>query len=104
MNEGKKFLESVSITPNPVDKKILPAVLFRWTGTGTGDMTVSIYTVNGELVRRLSAKFETFFQFIPWDLRTANGDNVAQGYYVVVFETVNDEGFTDRKVEKLAIK
>ncbi|HPI04231.1 MAG TPA: hypothetical protein PKZ78_10375, partial [Candidatus Goldiibacteriota bacterium] len=104
LNEGKKFLESVLITPNPVDKKVLPAVLFRWTGSGFGEMTVSIYTINGELVRRLSAKFETFFQFIPWDLRAANGDNVAQGYYVVVFEAVSKEGFTDRKVEKLAIK
>ena len=116
LNEGKKYLDDVKIIPNPYtaqDKKDGRELVITWSaGTdNNGETTVRIYNMAGELVKTFGAEMQISFMGIntgmggvSWNMRTASNDYIASGYYVVVVETKNDEGYIDRKVEKLAIK
>jgi len=116
LNEGKKYLEDIKIIPNPYttqDRKEGRELVITWkAGTANnGETTVKIYNMAGELVKSFNAEMQISFMGIntgmggvSWNMRTASNDYIASGYYVVVVETKNDEGYIDRKVEKLAIK
>ena len=116
LNEGKKYLEDIKIIPNPYtaqDKKEGRELVITWSaGTANnGETTVKIYNMAGELVKSFNAEMQISFMGIntgmggvSWNMRTASNDYIASGYYLVVVETKNDEGYIDRKVEKLAIK
>lgn len=116
LNEGKKYLDDIKIIPNPYtaqDKKDGRELVITWSaGTANnGETTVKIYNMAGELVKSFNAEMQISFMGIntgmggvSWNMRTASNDYIASGYYLVVVETKNDEGYIDRKVEKLAIK
>jgi hypothetical protein len=102
LNEGKQYMSDVKILPNPYNGKVRTNMAITWKSGGAGDVDVKIFNSVGELVRTVHTKLES--GGILWDMRTASGDEVAQGYYICVIQARDSNGYSDRKIEKLVIE
>lgn len=104
LREQKNYLDSLVIIPNPYSPASgYTPVVFRWTaGTETGSAFIKIYNIAGELVKTLTGKIEDPAG-LSWDTYITKGERAGTGLYICVLETRNTEGYTNRKVEKLAI-
>ena len=77
--------------PNPwkSDKHAKPEINFDGFPQNTVT-TLRIFTISGELVRKLSGMGS-----IPWDLRNGSGETVASGVYIYI-ATANNEKRTGK--------
>jgi flagellar hook assembly protein FlgD len=110
LNNSTKSLSSVLVLPNPLKFGVDKSAKIGWMGTGTSKVRISIYNPSGEAVRFLSGKMSpsgignVSTGSINWDMRTSGNVLVAQGYYILIAESDNDQGHIDRKIIKFAIK
>jgi flagellar hook assembly protein FlgD len=102
LNEGKTDISNIKILPNPYQGKTRTNIAVTWKSSGVGFVDVKIFNSVGELVRSINTKLET--DGILWDMKTASGDDVAQGYYICVIQARDSNGYSDRKIEKLVIE
>ncbi len=106
LNEGNNYLEEVKAYPNPYVGKSRSFITIAWKGKDNkipyGDAVISIYNAAGELIARLTEDASKLS--VKWNMKTAGGDNVSQGYYICVVELKNNEGYLDRKWIKIAVK
>lgn len=60
------------------------------------DVTISIYTLAGRLVKRIKAQAVSNFNAVPWDGRDEDGDELANGLYLyrIVARGQGDDGQT----------
>ena len=102
-----KNLSSIRVVPNPyiVTHELEPHLLpnqssgrgerfVRFTHVPPG-ANISIFTVRGDLVRKLHQD-NLYDGDVKWDLRTAENLDVAYGVYVYVVETANSGSTTGK--------
>jgi hypothetical protein len=106
LTQTSKFSGNVEIWPNPyVGGKGIPKQLkFVWVpGTTTGNMSVSIYNIAGELVRQWSVDLQS--ASIVWDLKAADDvSSVASGLYVVIYQIKDSMGNQTVKILKMTLQ
>jgi len=103
LREGKVYIEELKAVPNPYVKGSGGIIRFEWTlqGAEAGTVTIRIYNVAGELIKRLEGYLAA--GAINWDLKTEDGNDATRGIYIAVMEAKNSEGYKDRKIIKFAI-
>ncbi|MBP7793270.1 MAG: hypothetical protein KA120_09465 [Candidatus Goldbacteria bacterium] len=103
LREGKVYIGELKAVPNPYVKGSGGIIRFEWTlqGAETGTVTIRIYNVAGELIKRLEGYLAA--GAINWDLKTEDGNDATRGIYIAVMEAKNSEGYKDRKIIKFAI-
>jgi flagellar hook assembly protein FlgD len=105
LREDKTYLAGLEIWPNPfTNESVSGSVVFRWTcvtAGETGDAYIRIYNIAGELVKQINTTLEA--GLAAWDLRTGSYEHVGTGIYIAVITTKNEQGYTDIKVQKLAV-
>ncbi len=97
-------LGEIKVMPNPYkgpEVSKVDHIIIGWTYVGTGWVTVYIYNINGEQVKKFKAKLED--GMVAWDVKASNGDTIGAGYYIAVIESKNSEGRLERKTQKFAI-
>lgn len=98
-------LGDVKIMPNPYRGPVVSKVDhidIGWSFTGTGWVTVYIYNLQGEQVKKFKARLED--GGVAWNLMASNGEEpIAAGYYVAVINSRNSEGLLERKTAKIAV-
>jgi flagellar hook assembly protein FlgD len=105
LREERLYFDKITAIPNPAmagsDEN--PYLTIQWTlhGVETGRITVKIYNVAGELVRRLEGDLTA--GSLQWDMKTDNGKYVSRGIYICVIEGKNSEGYRDKKLLKVGI-
>ncbi len=98
--------ESYYVFPNPVNPKQSPA-RFKYYIAGDFEISINIFTVNGNPVRTVldkSLKLSGYHSEDTWDAKNETGHEVISGVYLCVM-SVNDKaaGRTTRLVRKLAV-
>ncbi len=82
----------VSVVPDPMQDHTVFSFVQPGQAGSTVNVTLSIYTVAGQLVRTLTASSSESAIEIPWDGRDANGNALSNGAYVFV---ANVQDITD---------
>ena len=100
LKEGGKFFSGIKVMPNPY-KGEGPGMEFRWDTNETGNATLSIYNINGELVRVISEKLEK--RSAKWNMLTNEGSQASNGIYVAVLYGESSGGNRDRIKVKAAV-
>lgn len=104
LREDKTYLDTFEIWPNPYTEDAgSNPIIFNWsckTAGETGEVYIRVYNVAGELVKQIKTKLET--ATAAWDLK-AGLEHVSRGIYVAVISSVNEQGYRDMKVQKLAV-
>ncbi len=77
VSEDFDDLEQVVIWPNPFSRRTGDQIVFRGL---TPQATISIYSVSGQLVRRIEHENGTSRQ--TWDGRNGHGDKIPDGIYI----------------------
>jgi len=62
--------------------------------TAVDEVTISIYTVGGRLIRILDGTTNINYNQVPWDGTDEQGDQVANGVYLYVIEVRSFEDET----------
>ncbi|MBP7793368.1 MAG: hypothetical protein KA120_09970, partial [Candidatus Goldbacteria bacterium] len=105
LREDKLYFDKIIAIPNPAmaGSDIMPYMTIQWTMqvAETGKITVKIYNVAGELVRRLEGDLSA--GSLQWDMKTDGGKYVSRGIYICVIEGKSSEGYRDRKLLKVGI-
>ncbi len=101
LNEGKEFMKEIKVQPNPVEKSKVNKVKIGWESEGEGKVSIYIYNIAGELVRKIEGRLEA--GGIEWDLKTGSGAVVSQGNYIMVIEGISKGGYVNRAKAKAAI-
>jgi flagellar hook assembly protein FlgD len=102
LREDSEIISDIKIVPNPfVSGKKTNSVEIKWKTNSDGNVTVYIYNIAGDLVRKIEGSLET--KSIKWDLKTSTGTKVSTGNYIIVVNAKSKEGYLDRKVEKLTL-
>jgi hypothetical protein len=103
LREGKVYIKELVAKPNPYVKGSGGQIRFEWKleGIEVGRVTIRIYNVAGELVRKLEGQLGD--GHIAWDLKTQNKSYASRGIYIAVMEAKNKEGYKDSKIIKFAI-
>jgi flagellar hook assembly protein FlgD len=87
---------SLQIIPNPASGAA--PVEIRIPAGSTGG-TARIYTVSGELVRRIEFAGDS----VLWDLTDRTGSRAASGVYLVLAEFIGSDGHVSRSLARLVI-
>jgi flagellar hook assembly protein FlgD len=90
--------------PNPfvTDGTALnPAAAIDWYTAVPGDITIRIYNVAGELVRRLDGDLNV--KPIAWDLKEQNGTSVSSGLFIIVMQAKADDGRRETAMTKFTV-
>ncbi len=77
-------LYNVSIVPDPLQTQTTFSFMQPGQAGSLVNVTLSIYTTAGQLVRTLTTSSSESVIEIPWDGRDASGTNVANGAYMFV--------------------
>ena len=104
LNAGKAgVISGEKIFPNPVvfANGGTASATIQWAAAGQGRMTVTIYNMAGELVR----KFDTSLvpSQLSWDMTTGSGQPVTSGLYVIVMQAKKNTGEIEIKVMKMSV-
>lgn len=81
-------LSDVEVSPNPFKPGRGDSIM-RFTNL-SGNPEIRIYTVSGELVKKISKEVIGSNPTIEWDVRNAQGENLVSGVYVYCI--VNEQG------------
>jgi len=102
-NSSTDIFTNEKIYPNPcfITNVSNPVVHIAWTSSNPGTMTITIYNIQGEFVKTLSAPI--LQGFVDWNVKTPDGTAIANGIYIVVMRAKTDAGQISRKIAKLAI-
>ncbi len=99
LREDDEFLKNIKVYPNPyVYSKV---VIFKWDYSTEGELKIKIYNIKGELIRQLFGKLE--MGEIKWDLKSATGALVSEGYYYAIMEAKSRTGIINRKTAKFGV-
>jgi hypothetical protein len=104
LNAGKQGVLSNIVTyPNPVVMTggVHQDMHITWQATGTGQVTLQVNNLAGELISTFRATLESGTAI--WDLRTASGQDVASGMYVMFLQGKKDTGEVQVKVVKVCV-
>jgi flagellar hook assembly protein FlgD len=104
LNESSgPIMTDVKFYPNPIvaDQDLGAVMRICWLGTATGDVTVRVYNIAGELVTKIGARIEDLF--VNWNMTANNGESLAPGFYAAVVEADTAQGERERFVIKLAV-
>ena len=102
LHKDIEFLNDLVIAPNPFPGGILPVINIGWGPTAqTGEILIRIYNIAGEQVKRKEARIEDLS--FAWNMENEQSNKVSPGLYVIVVDAKNDEGFLNRKLQKLCI-
>ncbi len=94
-------LDRVLNYPNPFSDDTQFTFQFQ-SSSGTADVTIKIYTINGRLIQELEDVAQPGFNKIYWDGRDRDGNLIANGVYL--YKIIVDDGEkTVEKIEKLAV-
>ncbi len=77
-------LYDISVVPDPLQTETTFSFMQPGQAGSLVNVTLSIYTTSGQLVRTLTASSSESVIEIPWDSRDAGGTNVADGAYMFV--------------------
>jgi hypothetical protein len=85
----------ISVRPNPINGPV--SIVVDLARTNASAMSVSVYDVNGKLVRQLYSGSNTAggYMVFPWDCRNSTGMAVHAGVYFTRLQ-VNGKTFTQR--------
>ncbi|MBL7995910.1 T9SS type A sorting domain-containing protein, partial [bacterium] len=75
--------------PNPFGSGSKPLTKFRFIATSSGDAHIEIYTLAGNLVRKLQSNgpvAPSIISTIEWDGKNMNGQKVRNGVYIAVLK------------------
>ncbi|MBL7958724.1 T9SS type A sorting domain-containing protein, partial [bacterium] len=75
--------------PNPFGSSSKPLTKFRFIATSSGDAQIEIYTLAGNLVRKLKSNgpvAPSIISTIEWDGKNMNGQRVRNGVYIAVLK------------------
>jgi len=92
------------IYPNPLvtDGSVLnTAAVIDWYIAAPGEITVKIYNVAGELVRRMDGDLN--LKPMTWDLKEQNGQEVSSGLFIIVLQAKVKDGRRETIATKLAV-
>jgi flagellar hook assembly protein FlgD len=96
---GKLFPK---IYPNPlITNSTTPPAVIDWFLAVPGEITVRIYNVAGELVRKLEGDLNA--KPMTWDLREQNGQAVSSGLFIIVMQAKADDGRRETAVTKFVV-
>jgi flagellar hook assembly protein FlgD len=104
LNAGKAgVISGEKIYPNPVviSGGATGKATIQWTPSGPGRVTVYIYNMASELIRKMET--DLLSSALDWDLTTTSGKPVSNGVYVIVLQAKRDTGETEIKIMKLII-
>ena len=103
LREGKLYIEELKAIPNPYIKGSGGIIRFEWIlqSIETGDVSIRIYNVAGELIRKLEGDLGA--GNILWDLKTEERRLASRGIYIAVMDAKNNEGYKDSRIIKFAI-
>ena len=99
LNESRELFSGLKAYPNPFLEND-GIMTFAWQPKAEGAVTLKIYNIAGQAVRRLTAKLAD--GSVPWDFRTDSGQAAAGGVYVCVFEAVSSDGYRKHEIIKIA--
>lgn len=94
------------VYPNPVvvtDDGSASFVTIKWLSLASGSAGIKIYNMAGELIRDINTTIPAGMAGISWNLKSAGGNSVASGAYVIVVTIRKDTGESEVKKIKLAI-
>jgi flagellar hook assembly protein FlgD len=94
------FIGEIKALPNPYMGSG-NGIEFRWTSNETGNMSITIFNMSGELIRILNTKLEN--GSMKWDTATASGNLVSNGLYIAVLQGISGGGNIARLKVKVAI-
>ena len=108
----KTFLGNISIVPNPYTNEYGGGIDIRWdfglgawsedpAGGVDGAVTIRILNVAGEMVRIMTGSLHQGDML--WDTKAAGGAEVSNGVYIVIVDGRSRTGYSERKIQKLAI-
>lgn len=90
------------IYPNPV---VLEggdgAIKLEWFKPLSGQITVKIYNVAGELIKQIRGDLDA--KVLNWDLKTDKGEKISGGLYITVFEARKISGEKEKEIKKFSI-
>jgi len=96
---NNKYMGDIKAYPNPYSNS--GNITFAWTTVGIqGDMVISVYNINGELIKSLQSSLAA--GSLVWDGQIS-GRQLVYGYYICVFKAVNKDGYVEQKTLKIAV-
>jgi hypothetical protein len=95
------LINSLACGPSPASS----STAFYYNLTGASTLTISIYTITGELIKVMtgSCDMPNFDKIIAWDLKDASGTTVQNGVYIYLFEARGQSGRISRQRGKLIV-
>ena len=100
LKEDSVILSNLKAVPSPYDGTG-PGIELRWDSGLTGEVTVNIYNLNGEVVRVMHEKLESTSAM--WDIRTSSGNLVSNGIYIAVLQGISYDGNRGTRKLKIAV-
>ncbi len=91
-----------SVIPAPSLSKAGTPVKFLYNLKKTAGLTLSVYSLTGELVRQWVFQGEPGKHTQVWDLNNQSGEGVASGLYIYAFQAY-DESVKETKVGKVVV-
>ncbi len=91
------------IYPNPkiISGDFEGRVTFEWFAASDGTVTVDIYNMAGELVRKIKGRLTP--KTLDWNMRTTGNEKISSGTYIAVMRGVRDDGNAEIKKVKIVI-
>ncbi len=99
INTGENELGEVKAYPNPCGGS--ENLTIEWSGGGAGYVTIYIYNLAGDLVKKIASSKEE--GKAEWDGRTKSGEKAASGVYAVVIRADGQEGYAEKKMVKVVL-
>jgi flagellar hook assembly protein FlgD len=100
LKQDSVIMTGLKVVPNPFDGTG-PGVELRWETGVTGDVTMYIYNIKGELVRATRGRLEA--TKLMWDTKTAMGGPASNGIYIAVLQGVSYDGNRGSMKAKVAV-
>ena len=103
---GSGIITDEKIYPNPVILTGDTAVSFvtiKWLTASTGQATIQIYTISGELVKSIDTSIAAGMVGIQWDLKASGGGRVSNGMYIAVIHLKKVSGESEVKKIKMTV-
>lgn len=99
--ENSEYLSGLKAVPNPASAGS-GLMAFGWDIEVPGKMKITIFNMQGELVRVIYA--DSLDKRAEWDFKSVSGSTAAQGVYFAVFENLCFDGTRQRETLKFAVK
>ena len=102
-SQNRTVTGELRLIPNPlvIDGPGSDRVTVSWSSALTGRAEVKIFNSAGELIAKAERPLSNN-SFI-WDLRSAGGQKITSGVYVVIVDGISDQGEREVKKIKLAV-